>query len=238
MARRFGISGLDEKAARTDNQSPTSKPAGGLSLMNNLRIGIPSKGRLADVAGELLNEAGLQLPPPGAEPVRPLPRNAGRRHLSADRRHSRAVCRRGHRHGHHRRRPGGRERRRADRAADLGVGNCRLAVCVPEDSKIESPAELDGTPRGHQLSARHRAVPAEHKAQGAPGQSVRLGRNHDRPGRGRRDRRSGGNRQHAGGQPAADSGRDRPVPDGADAEHGRADTPSWPTGSCGGWKAW
>src|SRR6187402_2578203 len=27
--------------------------------MNNLRIGIPSKGRLADVAGELLKEAGL-----------------------------------------------------------------------------------------------------------------------------------------------------------------------------------
>ena len=27
---------------------------------------------------------------------------------------------------------------------DLGVGQCRLAVCVPDDSRITSPAELDG----------------------------------------------------------------------------------------------
>ena len=27
---------------------------------------------------------------------------------------------------------------------DLGVGECRLAVCVPEDGSIATPAELDG----------------------------------------------------------------------------------------------
>jgi ATP phosphoribosyltransferase len=27
---------------------------------------------------------------------------------------------------------------------DLGVGECRLAVCVPDDSKIDRPAQLDG----------------------------------------------------------------------------------------------
>src|SRR5262249_14058189 len=34
-------------------------PSGQRILMTNLRIGIPSKGRLAEVAGELLKEAGL-----------------------------------------------------------------------------------------------------------------------------------------------------------------------------------
>jgi len=52
---------------------------------------------------------------------------------------------------------------------ELGVGTCRLAVCVPEDSKYESPGELGGTrvatsfPRlTKQFLASHGAKPEAH----------------------------------------------------------------------------
>ena len=60
LARRFGISGLDEKASRARSKPPTDHRVPATSTTrHNLRIGIPSKGRLADVAAELLKEAGL-----------------------------------------------------------------------------------------------------------------------------------------------------------------------------------
>jgi ATP phosphoribosyltransferase len=112
--------------------------------MNNLRIGIPSKGRLAELAGELLKEAGLSF----RRQERTL--FARCREVPVDVTFLRTedipvLCAEGaidmgitggdllaesgvelvHR-------------------LDLGVGECRLAVCVPEESKISSAAQLDG----------------------------------------------------------------------------------------------
>jgi ATP phosphoribosyltransferase len=113
--------------------------------MNNLRIGVPSKGRLAEVAAELLKEAGLSF----RRPERSL--FARCREMPLDVTFLRTddipvLC--------------------AEGAIDLGItggdlvaesgvelinrlelgiGQCRLAVCVPEDSTIGGPAELSGT---------------------------------------------------------------------------------------------
>jgi ATP phosphoribosyltransferase len=112
--------------------------------MNNLRIGVPSKGRLAEIAGELLKEAGLS--------YRRQERSlfARCREVPVDVTFLRTedipvLC--------------------AEEAIDmgitggdllvesgvellhrlnLGVGDCRLSLCVPEDSEIRSPKELDG----------------------------------------------------------------------------------------------
>ncbi len=110
----------------------------------NLRIGLPSKGRLADVSAELLKEAGLSF----RRQERSL--FARCRELPLDVTFLRAddipvLC--------------------AEGAIDLGVtggdlvaesgvtlasrlelgiGGCRLAVCVPDDSPLASAAELDG----------------------------------------------------------------------------------------------
>ena len=113
--------------------------------MSNLRIGVPSKGRLAEVAEALLKEAGLHF--------RRTERSlfARCKELPVDITFLRAddipvLC--------------------AEGAIDLGitgadlisesgvelitrlelgVGGCRLAVCVPESSSITSPAQLNGT---------------------------------------------------------------------------------------------
>jgi len=110
----------------------------------NLRIGVPSKGRLAEVAEALLKEAGLHF--------RRTERSlfARCRELPVDITFLRAddipvLC--------------------AEGAIDLGitggdliaesevelitrlelgVGGCRLAVCVPESSPIDGPARLNG----------------------------------------------------------------------------------------------
>ncbi len=112
--------------------------------MSNLRIGVPSKGRLSEVAGELLKEAGLSF----RRQERSL--FARCRELPLDITFLRTedipvLCAEGaidmgitggdlvaesgvellHR-------------------LDLGVGTCRLAVCVPEDSAVTSPADLNG----------------------------------------------------------------------------------------------
>ena len=110
----------------------------------NLRIGIPSKGRLADAAVELLYQAGLKF--------RRLERSlfARVRDMPIDVTFLRAddipiLC--------------------AEGAIDLGItggdlveesgvslvtrlalglGNCRLAFCVPEESAIQEPSDLSG----------------------------------------------------------------------------------------------
>ncbi len=113
--------------------------------MSNLRIGIPSKGRLAEVAGELLREAGLSFRRQERSlfaRCREVPvevtflRTDDIPVLCAEGAIDMGIT-------------GG------DLVAesgvelisrlDLGVGACRLAVCVPEDSKYSKPAELDGT---------------------------------------------------------------------------------------------
>jgi ATP phosphoribosyltransferase len=108
----------------------------------NLRIGIPSKGRLADAAAELLVEAGLKFRRQDRSlfaRVRDMPIDVT--FLRTD--DIPILC--------------------AEGAIDLGItggdlveeagvelqtrlslglGNCRLAFCVPEDSQIQKPADL------------------------------------------------------------------------------------------------
>lgn len=112
--------------------------------MTNLRIGVPSKGRLAEVAAELLKEAGLSF----RRQERGL--FARCRELPVDVTFLRTedipvLC--------------------AEGAIDLGItgadlvaesgvtlaerlelgaGQCRLAVCVPDECAIRAPGELDG----------------------------------------------------------------------------------------------
>ncbi|MEX0819701.1 MAG: ATP phosphoribosyltransferase [Pirellulaceae bacterium] len=112
--------------------------------MNNLRIGVPSKGRLADQAAELLGQAGLKFRRQDRSlfaRVSELPVDVT--FLRAD--DIPVLC--------------------AEGAIDmgitgsdlldeagvdlttrlaLGIGKCRLSVCVPEDSAVQSPADLDG----------------------------------------------------------------------------------------------
>ena len=119
LARRFGVSGLEEKAARktarhpklrfdSSRKSPKSTTLNPdpciIPMSENLRIGIPSKGRLAEMASRAADRGGAEIPPAGAKPVRARPRYADRDYVPAHRRHSRVVRRRGDRHGHHRRR--------------------------------------------------------------------------------------------------------------------------------------
>ncbi len=112
--------------------------------MTNLRIGIPSKGRLAELAEALLKEAGLhfrrtdrslfarckELPVDitflRADDV-PVLCAEGAIDLGITGADLVAEC----------------EVKLATRL-ELGVGTCRLAVCVPESSKITAPAQLDG----------------------------------------------------------------------------------------------
>jgi ATP phosphoribosyltransferase len=113
-------------------------------MTENLRIGVPSKGRLAELAAELLKEAGLSF----RRQERSL--FARSREMPVDVTFLRTedipvLCAEGAidmgvtgadlvaESG-------------ADVATrlDLGVGTCRLAVCVPEDSKVTKPAQLHG----------------------------------------------------------------------------------------------
>jgi ATP phosphoribosyltransferase len=111
----------------------------------NLRIGIPSKGRLAELAAELLVEAGLKFRRQERSlfaRVRDMPIDVT--FLRTD--DIPVLC--------------------AEGAIDLGItgsdlvaesgaqlstrlelglGNCRLAFCVPEDSDIREPADLAGS---------------------------------------------------------------------------------------------
>jgi ATP phosphoribosyltransferase len=113
-------------------------------MSDNLRIGIPSKGRLAEAAAELLTEAGLSFRRQERSlfaRVRDMPIE-----VTFLRTHDVPVlC--------------------AEGAIDMGItggdlieetgvqlthrlalgmGNWRLAICVPEDSRIKGPAELAG----------------------------------------------------------------------------------------------
>jgi len=113
-------------------------------MSTNLRIGIPSKGRLADGAVELLKEAGLRFRRQDRglfAPVLDIPIDVT--FLRTD--DIPVLC--------------------AEGAIDLGIagsdlvaeagvnvinrlslgmGNCRLAICVPENCDVQQPADLDG----------------------------------------------------------------------------------------------
>jgi ATP phosphoribosyltransferase len=112
--------------------------------MHNLRIGVPSKGRLSDQAGELLKQAGLSF----RRQERSLFARVGEMPIDITFLRTDDIpvlC--------------------AEGAIDmgisgsdlieeanadvttrlkLGVGKCKLALCVPMDSKIKSPSELHG----------------------------------------------------------------------------------------------
>jgi ATP phosphoribosyltransferase len=112
--------------------------------MNNLRIGLPSKGRLAEVAAELLKEAGLSF----RRQERSL--FARCREVPVDITFLRTedipvLCAEGAIDmgitGGDLLAESGAEL--ANRL-ELGVGECRLAVCVPQDSPIATPADLNG----------------------------------------------------------------------------------------------
>jgi ATP phosphoribosyltransferase len=112
--------------------------------MTNLRIGVPSKGRLAEVAAELLREAGLSF----RRQERSL--FARCREVPLDVTFLRTedipvLCAEGAIDlgitGGDLLAESGAE---LISRLDLGVGECRLAVCIPDNSGIASPAELDG----------------------------------------------------------------------------------------------
>lgn len=112
--------------------------------MNNLRIGIPSKGRLAEIATDLLKQAGLSF----RQQERTL--FARVREMPVDVTFLRTddipvLCAEGAIDlgitGSDLVAESGAE---VKTRLELGVGNCRLAVCVPEESPIQSPRELAG----------------------------------------------------------------------------------------------
>ncbi|MEX0714183.1 MAG: ATP phosphoribosyltransferase [Pirellulales bacterium] len=112
--------------------------------MSNLRIGVPSKGRLAEIAGELLKEAGLSF----RRPDRSL--FARCREMPIDITFLRTddipvLCAEGAIDmgitGSDLLAESGAE---VAERLELGVGQCRLAVCVLDDSAIRKPADLDG----------------------------------------------------------------------------------------------
>jgi ATP phosphoribosyltransferase len=112
--------------------------------VRNLRIGVPSKGRLADLATELLRQAGLSFRRQDRSlfaRVREIPvditflRTDDIPVLCAEGAIDMGIT--------------GSDlvaeaRAEVSERLRLGVGNCRLAVCVPEDSKVNSPKDLDG----------------------------------------------------------------------------------------------
>jgi ATP phosphoribosyltransferase len=113
-------------------------------MTERLRIGIPSKGRLSELATELLKEAGLQF--------RRQDRGlfARVRGLDVDLTFLRTddiptLCAEGAIDmgitGSDLVEEAGAD---VEAVLRLGVGHCRLAVCVPEDSPAQTPADLDG----------------------------------------------------------------------------------------------
>jgi ATP phosphoribosyltransferase len=113
-------------------------------MSENLRIGIPSKGRLADSAAELLIEAGLAFRRQERSlfaRVREMPievtflRTDDVPVLCAEGAIDLGIT-------------GGDLVEEAGVALTtrlpLGMGNCRLAICVPDDSQLREPSDLAG----------------------------------------------------------------------------------------------
>lgn len=111
----------------------------------NLRIGIPSKGRLAELAAELLIEAGLKFRRQERSlfaRVRDMPIDVT--FLRTD--DIPVLCAEGAIDlgitGGDLVQESGVE---LNERLSLGLGNCRLAFCVPEDSNIQKPTDLAGS---------------------------------------------------------------------------------------------
>ncbi len=113
--------------------------------MSNLRIGVPSKGRLAEVAAELLKEAGLSFRRQERSlfaRCREVPveitflRTEDIPILCAEGAIDMGIS------GGDLVAESGAE---LISRLDLGVGECRLAICIPVESTIGGPRELNGT---------------------------------------------------------------------------------------------
>jgi ATP phosphoribosyltransferase len=132
--------------------------------MSNLRIGVPSKGRLSDLAAELLKQAGLSFRRQerslfarvGEMPVDitflrtdDIPVLCAEGAIDMGLTGSDLV---------------------AESGADvvtrlaLGIGRCKLALCVPEDSPITAPAQLAGKRVATSFPNVTRRYLAEHKS--------------------------------------------------------------------------
>ena len=112
--------------------------------MSNLRIGLPSKGRLAEQASDLLKQAGLRF----RRQDRSLFARVGE--MPVDITFLRTddipiLCAEGAIDmgitGSDLVRESGAD---VQTRLALGIGKCRLALCVPEDATCQSPSDLDG----------------------------------------------------------------------------------------------
>jgi ATP phosphoribosyltransferase len=134
--------------------------------MSNLRIGVPSKGRLSELAGELLKQAGMSF----RRQERSLFARVGEMPIDVTFLRTDDIpvlC--------------------AEGAIDLGItgsdlveesgvelnnrlalglGNCRLAFCVPEDSNIQKPADLAGSRIATSFPSVTERYLARHKVKG------------------------------------------------------------------------
>lgn len=132
--------------------------------MSNLRIGVPSKGRLSEVAGELLKQAGLSFRRQerslfarvGEMPIDitflrtdDIPVLCAEGAIDMGITGSDLLC-----------------ESEADviTRLSLGIGKCKLALCVAEDSPIQSPGQLGGKRVATSFPNVTRRYLAEHKA--------------------------------------------------------------------------
>ena len=113
-------------------------------MSENLRIGLPSKGRLSELAGDLLRQAGLRFRRQNRSlfaRVSELPvdltflRTDDIPTLCAEGAIDMGIT------GSDLVQEAGAD---VQTRIELGVGRCRLAICVPEDSDIHSGADLNG----------------------------------------------------------------------------------------------
>jgi ATP phosphoribosyltransferase len=132
MKRRLARSG--------DRQFAT----GGTKKMRNLRIGVPSKGRLADQSAELLGQAGLRFRRQdrslfarvnGMDIDMTFLRTDDIPVLCAEGAIDMGIT------GSDLVEEAGVE---IHNRLALGVGRCRLSICVPEESEFQSPGDLHG----------------------------------------------------------------------------------------------
>ena len=112
--------------------------------MSNLRIGLPSKGRLSELASELLKEAGIKFRRQNRSlfakvsdlPIEiiflrtdDIPVLCGEGAIDMGITGSDLVA---------------ESQADIETRLSLGVGKCRLAVCVPDTMEINDPSELNG----------------------------------------------------------------------------------------------
>ncbi|MCP4941180.1 MAG: ATP phosphoribosyltransferase [Rubripirellula sp.] len=131
---------------------------------NNLRIGLPSKGRLSDIAGDLLKQAGLSFRRQSRglfARVSGLPveliflRTDDIPTLCAEGAIDMGIT------GSDLLQESGGS---AEVRMRLGVGRCRLAICVPDDASLNSAADLDGKRIATSFPAITKRYLAKHQA--------------------------------------------------------------------------